>query len=56
MQKPQPSTQWRLPQGAKVQFGKGGINEIMYFPDGTRLAVVSTIGHLDLRCANMQTT
>ena len=44
MQKPQPSTQWRLPQGAKVQFGKGGINEIMYFPDGTRLAVVSTIG------------
>ena len=44
MQKPQPYTQWRLPQGAKVRFGKGGINEIMYFPDGTRLAVASTIG------------
>ncbi len=44
MQKAQYSTQWGLPPGSKKRFGKGGINEIKYFPDGTRLAVASTIG------------
>ena len=29
---------------AKGRIGKGGINVIEYFPDGTRLAVASTIG------------
>ena len=37
-------TQWNLPEGAKVRLGKGRINEIQYSPDGTRLAVASTIG------------
>ena len=41
---PQPDTQWTLPPYAKVRIGKGGINVIEYFPDGTRLAVASTIG------------
>ena len=33
-----------LPEGAKARLGKGKINEIKYSPDGTRLAVVSTVG------------
>ncbi len=37
-------TKWELPVGAKARLGKGGINEIAYFPDGTKLAVASTIG------------
>ena len=37
-------TQWHLPEGAKVRLGKGEINEIAYSPDGTRLAVASSIG------------
>ena len=40
----QDSRQSSLPEGAKVRFGKGRINEIRYSPDGTRLAVASTIG------------
>ena len=44
MQKPQHYTQWSLSPCAKKRIGKGGINEIRYFPDGTRLAVASTIG------------
>ena len=37
-------TQWGLPEGAKARFGKGSINEIASSPDGTRLAVASSIG------------
>ena len=37
-------TQLNLPDGAKVRLGKGWIAEIAYSPDGTRLAVASSIG------------
>ena len=37
-------TQWELPEDAKARLGKGHINEIAYSPDGTRLAVASSIG------------
>ena len=37
-------TRWDLPEGAKMRLGKGRISEIAYSPDGTRLAVASTIG------------
>ena len=37
-------TQWSLPDGAIARLGKGSINEIQYSPDGTRLAVASSIG------------
>ena len=40
----QDSPQWHLPEGAKARLGKGGINEIQYSPDGTRLAVAGSIG------------
>ncbi len=33
-----------LPEGAKSRLGKGEINAITYSPDGTRLAVASSIG------------
>ena len=37
--------QWRLPEGAKACLGKGHITgNIAYSPDGTRLAMVSSIG------------
>ena len=37
-------TQWNLPEGAKARLGKGAINDIQFSPDGTRLAVGSSIG------------
>ena len=37
-------TQWNLPEGAKARLGKGRRSEIAYSPDGTRLAVASSIG------------
>ena len=37
-------TRWNLPEGAKVRFGKGIIRDVQFFPDGTRLAVASSIG------------
>lgn len=40
----QDSTRWSLPAGAKARFGKGRANEVAYSPDGTRLAVASSIG------------
>ncbi|MDE0184884.1 MAG: WD40 repeat domain-containing protein [Candidatus Poribacteria bacterium] len=40
----QDSPQWGLPEGAKARIGKGRIGEIQYSPDGTRLAVASSIG------------
>ncbi len=35
---------WGLPDGAKFRLGKGGINEIIYSPDGKKLVVASAIG------------
>ena len=40
----EPHTQWGLPEGAKARLGKGYLGEIAYSPDGTRLAVASSIG------------
>lgn len=40
----QDTTQWHLPKEAKARFGKAGIRELTYFPDGTRLVVRSSIG------------
>ncbi|MCY4567163.1 MAG: T9SS type A sorting domain-containing protein [Candidatus Poribacteria bacterium] len=40
----QDSLQWGLPEGAKVRLSKGSIAKIAYSPDGTRLAVASSIG------------
>ena len=38
-------TQWSLPKGAKARLGKGRITgNIAYSPDGTRLAIASSIG------------
>ena len=37
-------TQEHLPEGAKARIGKGGVYEIAYTPDSTKLAVASTIG------------
>lgn len=36
--------QWGLPEGAIRRIGKGTISEIVYSPDGQRLAVASTVG------------
>ena len=36
--------QWHLPEGAIARFGKGTVSEVTYSPDGTRLAVASSIG------------
>ena len=40
----QDSPQWHLPEGAKARLGKGAIKQIIYSPDGNRLAVASGIG------------
>ena len=40
----EPYTQLSLPEGAKARLGKGRISEIAYSPDGTQLAVASSIG------------
>lgn len=40
----EPYTQMGLPKGAIARIGRGDIHEIMYSPDGTRLAVTTTIG------------
>ena len=37
-------TQWSLAQDAIADLGKSTINEICYSPDGTRLAVASSLG------------
>ena len=37
---------WRLPEGAIVRLGKGGINQVAYSPDGRRLAVAGPAGIL----------
>ena len=40
----QAPTQPNLPAGAIARIGRGSINEIQYSPDGTRLAVATSIG------------
>ncbi len=40
----QDSSQWHLPEGAVLRLGKGGVGDIEYSPDGTRLAVSSAVG------------
>ena len=40
----EPYTKSGLPEGAKARLGTGSIYEIAYSPDGTRLAVASSIG------------
>ena len=37
-------TRWHLPEGAIARYGKGRTSRLTYFPDGTRLAVTSSIG------------
>ena len=37
-------TRWHLPEGAIARFGKGTLTDCVYFPDGHRLAVLSSIG------------
>ena len=37
-------TRWGLPEGALARLGKGYLDGIAYSPDGTRLAVASTVG------------
>ncbi len=40
----QDSHQWRLPEGTIEWFGKGRIYDVKYAPDGTQLAVATTLG------------
>ena len=40
----QDHTQMNLPEGALVRLGKGSVREVLYSPDGTLLAVYSSIG------------
>ena len=37
-------TRWGLPEGAKARLGKGSITDVVYSPDGTRLALAGSIG------------
>ena len=37
-------TQFSLPEGAKARFGKGALGEVRFSPDGSRLAVSSSVG------------
>ena len=37
-------TQWHLPKEATARFGKGGITALQFSPDGTQIAVASSIG------------
>ena len=40
----QDAYQWRLPEGTIEWFGKGRIYDVKYAPDGTRLAVATSLG------------
>ncbi|MYB94577.1 hypothetical protein F4054_11160 [Candidatus Poribacteria bacterium] len=37
-------SQWHLPEGAKARLGRGKLNNIIFSPDGTRVAVSTSIG------------
>ena len=41
---PQDYTQWNLPDGTVARLGKGSVQKVLYSPDGSRLAVQSSIG------------
>ena len=41
---PEDYTQWDLPSGAVGRIGKGWVDDIVYSPDGARLAVLSSAG------------
>ena len=38
------AARWNLPEGAKARLGKGRLNNIIFSPDGTRVAVSTPIG------------
>ena len=38
------ASQWHLPEGAKARLGRGKLNNILFSPDGTRVAVSTSIG------------
>ena len=40
----QDSTQWHLPEGTTARIGRGKIDDIKYSPDGTLLAVGTSVG------------
>ena len=37
-------TKWELPKNAKARLGKGKVNDIKFTPDGTQLAIETSIG------------
>ena len=37
-------SRWKLPEGAKLRLGKGGVADVTFSPDGKRLYVDSSIG------------
>lgn len=37
-------TRWHLPEGARLRFGKGHIQDIKFVPDGTQFVVATSIG------------
>ena len=41
-------TTWGLPEGAKARLGKGKITAIEFSPDGSQIAVASSVGDLAL--------
>lgn len=38
------ASQWHLPEGAKARLGRGKLNNIIFSPDGTRVAVSTSLG------------
>ena len=38
------TARWNLPEGAKARLGRGKLNNIIFSPDGTRVAVPTSIG------------
>ncbi len=38
------ASQWHLPEGAKARLGRGKLNNIIFSPDSTRVAVPTSIG------------
>ena len=38
------AAKWHLPEGAKARLGRGKLNNVIFSPDGTRIAVSTAIG------------
>ena len=38
------TAEWHLPEGAKARLGRGKLNNVVFSPDGTRIAVSTSIG------------